>query len=73
MTLCPHGEPLEGCPDTHPDDMEYVSRCPACGDVIDYCQGHGEIGDQAGRNILMAHDDDDHSGCHPDGCEEAPR
>ena len=52
---------------------DYVSRCPACGDVIDYCQGHGEIGDPAGFAILAAHDDDDHSGCHPDGCDEAPR
>lgn len=58
---CECGEPEE----------EYVSRCPACGDVIDYCQGHGEIGDPAGRAILDAHDDGDHSGCHPEGCDEA--
>jgi hypothetical protein len=61
-----HG-PLEEC------DPELLSRCPACGDVIDYCQGHGEIGDPAGRAILDAHDDGDHSGCNPAGCEEAPR
>ncbi len=24
------------------DDDEHVSRCGYCGDVIDYCQGHGE-------------------------------
>lgn len=54
-------------------DHEYIGRCPACGDVIDYCQGHGESGDPAGFAILAAHDDDDHSECHPDGCEEAPR
>jgi len=52
-------------------DLEYVSRCPACGDVIDYCQGHGEMGDPAGFAILTAHDDDDHSECDPDGCDEA--
>ena len=52
-------------------DADY-GCCPACGDPIDYCQGHGEIGDPAGFAILMAHDDGDHSGCHPDGCEEAP-
>ena len=23
-------------------DVEHVSRCGYCGDVIDYCQGHGE-------------------------------
>ena len=37
--------------------------CPACGSVIDYCQGHGEIGDPAGFAILQAHDNNDHSGC----------
>jgi hypothetical protein len=45
--------------------------CPACGDPIDYCQGHGEIGDPAGFAILAAHDDDDHSGCNPAGCDVA--
>ena len=24
------------------DVMEFVSCCGYCGDVIDYCQGHGE-------------------------------
>ena len=28
------------------------SVCPACGDFIDYCQGHGEIGDPEGYAIL---------------------
>lgn len=50
---------------------EYVSACPACGSPIDYCQGHGEIGDPAGFAILEAHDNDDHSECHPDGCDDA--
>lgn len=49
-------------------DVEY-SRCPACGSVIDYCRGHGEIGDPAGFAILTAHDEGDHSGCHPEGCD----
>jgi hypothetical protein len=49
----------------------YVSRCPCCGEYIDYCQGHGEIGDPAGFAILAAHDDDDHSGCNPAGCDVA--
>lgn len=55
------------------DDLfdTYVSACPACGQPIDFCQGHGEMGDPAGFAILTAHDDGDHSGCHPDGCEEA--
>lgn len=56
---------LEATDDPEPDP---VSCCPACGDPIDYCQGHGEIGDPAGRAILDAHDDGDHSQCHPEGC-----
>lgn len=28
------------------------SRCPACGEPIDWCRGHGEIGDPEGRAIL---------------------
>lgn len=52
------------------DEDEYVSRCPACGDPIDYCQGHGEIGDPEGYAILQAHDDGNHLGCHPDGCPD---
>jgi hypothetical protein len=49
------------------------SRCPACGDWIDYCQGHGEIGDPYGFEILERHDAGDHSECHPAGCDEAPQ
>jgi hypothetical protein len=41
------------------------SRCPACGDPIDYCQGHGVIGDPGGAVVLAAHDNDNHAGCHP--------
>jgi hypothetical protein len=52
-------------------EEEYVERCPACGEPIDYCQGHGEIGDPGGCAILAAHDDGDHSGCHPIGCDDA--
>lgn len=50
---------------------EYVSRCPACGAPIDYCLGHGEIGDPIGYAILRKHDNDNHTDCHPAGCEEA--
>jgi hypothetical protein len=53
------------------DVDEYISRCPACGDPIDYCQGHGASGDPTGFAILAGHDDGDHSGCHPQGCEDA--
>lgn len=48
-------------------------RCPACGDPIDYCQGHGEIGDPEGAIALRYHDEhDNHAYCHIDGCEAAP-
>ena len=40
------------------------SICPACGQFISYCLGHGEIGDNWGWTILNMHDDDDHSECH---------
>jgi hypothetical protein len=45
--------------------------CPACGDPIDYCPGHGETGDPAGFAILQAHDIGDHAECNPAGCHEA--
>ena len=54
-------------------EPENISRCPACGEPIDYCQGHGEIGDPEGRAALDLHDLGDHGYCHPDGCEEAAR
>ncbi|WIC89714.1 hypothetical protein SEA_BRAXOADDIE_92 [Rhodococcus phage Braxoaddie] len=68
--------PVSAAPDddTDPDDDgEPVSRCVACGEVIDYCTGHGEIGDPDGARIIDAHDNDDHTGCvpDPDACEYA--
>lgn len=30
---------------------------------MDYCQGHGEIGDPVGFATLRRHDEDDHSEC----------
>lgn len=47
------------------------ARCPACGDLIDFCQGHGSIGDPDGRAILDAHDADNHESCHPEACEDS--
>lgn len=46
------------------------ARCPACGETMDWCQGHGEMGDPVGFNILRAHDLGDHSMCSELGCEE---
>lgn len=45
------------------DDYDYIGGCPACGNPIDYCQGHGEIGDPIGFAILKAHDNGDHTVC----------
>lgn len=59
-----------GC-DCYTPEPDPISTCPACGDPIDYCSGHGEIGDPAGFRILQLHDDDDHTECHPRGCEYA--
>lgn len=53
------------------DYVAEESRCPACGSVIDYCLGHGEIGDPRGYKILRQHDEDFHEDCHPSGCEIA--
>lgn len=50
---------------------EPVASCPACGQPIDYCQGHGEIGDPEGALILAAHDEGNHQWCHADGCDDA--
>lgn len=44
-------------------DADGWTDCPACGDPIDYCQGHGDIGDPLGADILRRHDDGDHSHC----------
>lgn len=48
-------------------EADDVARCPACGDPIDYCRGHGA--GSMGQFILDLHDDDDHSECHILGCE----
>lgn len=42
---------------------EAADRCPACANYIDYCQGHGVIGDPIGHSVLVAHDDGDHTNC----------
>ena len=39
------------------------SLCPACGDLMDCCSGHGEIGDPVGFTILAAHESGEHDEC----------
>ena len=53
------------------DEAAILGQCTYCGDPIDYCQGHGEIGDPAGFDALLRHDNGDHSECHPEGCRFA--
>jgi hypothetical protein len=45
-------------------ELETMSACPACGESIDYCVGHGEMGDRHGAFVLLLHDDGDHGLCH---------
>lgn len=45
---------------------EPVAHCPACGEPIDYCSGHGS--GTMGAWVLSLHDDGDHSECHILGC-----
>lgn len=53
--------------DSPTPDYDAISFCIICGDPIDYCWGHGE----SGNILLQAHDSEDHTHCHPNGCEEA--
>jgi hypothetical protein len=63
-------EPAD-CPHDDECDCEGISLCPACGEPIDYCQGHGPIGDPFGAAILNRHDSGAHELCHPEGCDWA--
>jgi len=47
-----------------------IAYCIVCGQPIDYCQGHGVIGDPDGFAILVAHDLGQHDDCDPHGCDE---
>lgn len=47
---------------------EYTTRCVACGEYIDYCQGHGEIGDPYGASILRKHEYGNHTECRENAC-----
>ena len=44
--------------------FQEIGPCPACGDHIDYCQGHGPMGDPQGYAVIRLHDDGVHSMCH---------
>ena len=55
----------------HGRSTEDYARCVVCGDPVDYCHGHGPTGDPYGWAIVSAHDDGDHTRCHPAGCDDA--
>lgn len=50
----------------HDDDP----HCPACGEPIQFCPGHGEYADPMGARTLADHDSGDHTSCHPAGCDD---
>jgi hypothetical protein len=50
-------------------ETDHGSRCPACGETSDYCQGHGESGDPYGHSILRNHDDGVHDDCVDGACD----
>lgn len=52
-------------------DTSTWEGCPACGNPIDYCPGHGSLGDPEGYIIIGLHEDGIHSRCNAGGCEEA--
>lgn len=43
---------------------EPIEVCPVCGDTMDHCSGHGEIGDPVGHAVLNEHDNGIHGWCH---------
>lgn len=56
--------------DSIPEPGTYAlpDHCPACGERIDHCLGHGMVGDPHAYLVLTQHDSGDHSDCHPLGC-----
>lgn len=61
---------MSDLPANDPARCENRATCPACGNPIDYCQGHGELGDPVGREILARHDLGDHSCCARFGIDD---
>lgn len=55
---------IRGWEDEYANGYVFPGVCPACGWNIDYCQGHGELGDWDGYVILAAHDVEHHEYCH---------
>lgn len=50
--------------DPEDDHMSFEpGRCPACGEYVDSCIGHGELGDPIGYRLLQRHDKGLHDEC----------
>lgn len=55
--------------DTVFEFTEFVPKCPACGEPIDYCQGHRLVDDFFAVRVLAMHNNDDHRWCfEPSAC-----
>jgi len=52
-------------PDQYGEYFAELGPCPACGDHVDYCQGHGPMGDPQNYAVIRLHEDGVHSMCHP--------
>lgn len=63
------GPPLDQYerPVDRPEVVQYAG-CVACGNPIDYCPGHGLIGDPIMALVLERHSNGDHCACHPSTC-----
>lgn len=60
-------------PRTWEEIAETEALCPACGDWMDFCQGHGEIGDPVGWSILQAHEGGEHDDCFGGDLEKSEK
>lgn len=49
--------------ESDPQHSNEGETCPACGDFVEYCLGHGVIGDPDGAAIIMFHEDGRHMYC----------
>lgn len=45
------------------NDVYEEPRCPACGEPMSYCRGHGVLGDPRGWEVLNLHEGGDHTAC----------
>jgi hypothetical protein len=74
LTIGANGELCDACQSAGCSATEHAAcerddaylgegECPACGNPLDYCPGHGAVGDPAGHRVLEMHEKGDHSRC----------